>query len=100
MAIYTELAGIAGETGFGDLQSKLRVAVVIKAVSILDQAVPTAPQVTWARAALTRPETVANDVLWYVIGANATATIAQILAATDSAVQANVNAAVDKIVSV
>ena len=100
MATYTELATITGNAGFGVFQDKIRVAVVIKAVALLDAATPTAAQVAWAQTALAEPAATANTVLWYVVGANDSASLAAIVGASDSAVQTNVNAAVDKIVSV
>ncbi len=100
MATYTELAQIAADESFGSLVEKVRVACVIKAVALLDLATPTASQVTWATDALNNPSAAASSIIWYVIGANSGANQAQILNATDNAVQANVDAAVDKIVAV
>ncbi len=99
MATYTELANIQNASGFGDLRDKIIAACAIKAVALLDGTTPTAAQIAWAEAALLNPPKAATDVMWYVIAKNAGATLAQILAANDAAVQANVNAAVDVIVS-
>ena len=100
MATYAELADITAAAGFGALQAKVRVAVAIKAVAILDSVAPSAPAVEWAKSALDAPASVANSVMWYVVAANAGATVTQITGAPDAAVQSNVNAAVDAIVSV
>lgn len=100
MATYAELADIYSDSGFGSLQQKTRVAVVVKATALLDLAAPTALQVDWAKVALKNPAVAAEDVLWYIIAANKDFTVAQITGASDTAVQTNVDAAVDKIVSV
>ena len=100
MATYTQLATITSDAGFGAFYEKLRVAVVVKAAALLDGATPTAAEVTWALAALGNPSATANDIQWYVIAENKSASIAAIVGASDSAMQSNVDAAVDKIVSV
>jgi len=100
MATYSELSNIHEDPGYGSLVNKIRVAVVDKAVSLLGGATPTASEVVWALSALENPATVANGLTHFVVVANKSATVAQILAATDVAVQTNVDSAVDKIVSV
>lgn len=100
MATYTDLADIQENASYGALVQKIRVAAVIKAVALLDAATPTSAEVAWALSALDSPASAAESVSWYVIGANNSATVAQIVGASDAAVQTNVNAAVDKIVSV
>ena len=99
MATYAELAVIASDASFGAFQSKVRVACAVKAQALLTAATPTPAGIAWALTTLRSPATAAEPVLWYVIAANSGATIAQILGATDAAVQANVNTAVDAIVS-
>lgn len=100
MATYQELASISEESGFDGFIAKVRVAVVDKAVTILGQAVPTAAEVEWAKKAITYPAVVADELVWYVVVANKSVNLATIVAASDSAVQNNVNAAVDKITGV
>ena len=100
MATYTELATIADDAGFGSLQSKVRVAVIVKATSLIDAATPTAAEIEWSKTALANPNSVADDVTRYIIAANKGASVAQIVGATDTAVQNNVDSAVDKFVSV
>ena len=100
MATYAELANISDDPGFSGLKEKLNVAVVIKATALLDGATPTAAQIAWAQSALSSPVSAANDIQWYVIAANDSASIAAIVGASDSAVQNNVGAAVDAIVGV
>ena len=99
MATYLELATIQDQAGYGDLQRRIRTAVVIKAVSLLDLATPTAAQVSWAAGALANPSAAAEQVVWYVLGANSSAAVTAILSAGDNAVQSNVNAAADAIIS-
>ena len=100
MATYSELAGLQSESGFNDFREKVAVACVIKAQSLLDLSTPTANQVDWAKATLSRPANAADSVLWYIVAANSSATVAQILAATDNAIQTNINSAVDAITGV
>lgn len=96
MATLAELQTVVGN---GEMIAKVKSAMLKKAKSVLDETSPTltADRLAWARRALV----VANDdeaaVLWrYVVAANASATVAQILGAADSAIETNVNAAVDK----
>lgn len=98
MATYSELAVIAQDAGFGEFVQKVRVAVVVKAVAFLGAATPTPAEIEWSVAALDEPGRAAHSVTWYVIAANSGAAVAQILGATDTAIQSNVNAAIDKIV--
>lgn len=97
MATYIELANIQSAAGWSDFLNKVRVAAVLKAVALLDSATPTAAQVAWAKSTLASPNQGGDDVVWYVIGANAGVALSSILAASDTAVQNNVNAAVDVI---
>lgn len=96
MATYAELYDLRTES---DLRNKIAVAVCIKAKDYIALATPTANQLTWASKALTNPEAEANKIMPYVLAANSTATAVQIRAATDTAIQNNVNAAVDKMVA-
>ena len=100
MATYLELASIRDEAEYSSFYEKLRVATVVKATELLDLPTPTAAQVEWALAATRNPSTSADSILWYVIAANKASTTAQIVAATDVAIQTAVDSAVDAIVSV
>lgn len=96
MATYAELYDLRSDSG---LRNKVAVAVAIKAQTILDLASPTNAQVVWASAAIANPVTKADALLNYVLAANKSATVSQIQGATDSTIQTNVGAAVDKIIA-
>ena len=97
MATYQELYTFTSQPDWPEFLGKVRVAAVIKAVAILDSASPSAAAVAWATDAIARQASAGDDVVWYVVGTNNAATIAAILAATDVAIQTNVNDAVDAI---
>ena len=95
MATYTELYGLASDA---DLRNKIATAVVVKAQAYIDGGTPTTDELTWANNALAGPNQAAQKVLYYVLAANKGLTTAQILAATDSAIQTNVDTGVDALV--
>lgn len=97
MATYAELYNLRSDTA---LRNKVRVAVAKKAQALVDLATPTQGQLAWASQALTNPDAVADQIFNYVLVVNSAATAAQIQAATDAAIQTNVNAAVDKLVTI
>jgi hypothetical protein len=99
MATYTELVALKGTPDYDTLKNKIAVAITIKAKAIGDSATPTAAQITWAKEALVNPVQKAEQIINYVLAANIGATIEQINAANDAAIQTNVNNAVDKILS-
>jgi hypothetical protein len=100
MAAYTELFNLRTLTPTNAaFREKVAVAVTKKAQLLVDQAAPTANELLWAQHAFEDPLAVANILLNYVLVANSTATVAQILAATDAAIQANVDAAVTKLIA-
>ena len=102
MATYAELAAIGATDpdGFNALRDKVRVAVVIKAQAIAADVASTAEQNAWAVDALQEPITQTDPVMNYILAANAGVTIANILSASDSAIQTNVDAAVDTLFGV
>jgi predicted Zn-dependent protease len=95
MATYLELARITQENDWGDFIDKVETACVIKATAIIDSTSPTQVAKDWAEATIKTPATAALSVVWYVIGSNDNLAIATILSASDSAIQTNVDAAVD-----
>lgn len=96
MATYAELYGLRSNS---DLRNKIAVACAVKAAALIDLSTPTASQLAWAKAALADPLGVADDVMNYVLARNAAVTTQQILAASDVAIQSNVNDAADKLAS-
>jgi hypothetical protein len=97
MATLEELGNITNDTNWGLLAEKVRAAAAIKAASIINSATPTAGQLAWAKSAINNPKNAGDDIIFYVISANAGATVAQIFSAPDTAIQNNVNDAVDKL---
>lgn len=95
MATYQQLVAQASTDA---LRQKTKFAIAVTALTITNEAPATtnhANRLAWAKAALANPDNEVNRVVWYVLAANASATIAQIDAATDATVQANVDAAVN-----
>ena len=95
MATYAELSAIKTEASWPTFLDKVRLAAAVKAAAILDSATPSAAAVAWASAALSSPASAGDDVVWYVIAKNKGVALTAILGASDSAIQANVDAAVD-----
>lgn len=95
MATYEELFPLLQDS---ELRNRITVAVGIAADGIRSEAPATANhanRLIWAKRAFSRPRQVAQEIHWAVIIANAAATVTQIKNATDAAIQANVDAAVD-----
>lgn len=95
MATYFELATLTEEADWDAFLQKVLVATAIKATAIINAAAPSPEALAWARDAIGRPRAAGEDLVWYVVASNETASVAQILAATDSAIQTNIDAAVD-----
>jgi hypothetical protein len=99
MATLLELADFAASADHAALVKKIKVAIAKKAVAVGNLATPTAEQIAWAKDAIAAPDRYAGIVINYVLAANASASIAQIVAATDTAIETQVGNAVDKILS-
>lgn len=95
MATLLELSAITQEAEFNDLANKVRAAVIIKAAAVVNDSQSPASRLSWASQALARPFDAGDGIIPYVLGANASASVANILSAPDTAIQANVNDAVD-----
>jgi len=100
MATYTELHGYRSTQDYQDTLNRVVVAVAIKAEDIASAASPTAEEIAWAISALNNPRSQANSIINFVLAANNTMSLAQITAASDSAIQANVDTAVDTLYGV
>ena len=96
MATYAELFELRSNS---PLRNRVAVAIIIKAQSLIDGATPTAAQIAWANAALQGPVDKAGEILNYVLAANKDASESQILDASDSAIQTNVDTAVDALIA-
>lgn len=99
MANLAELAGLRGNVGWDSLVEKIGAACLIKAHAITAEPTPLATKLAWAKNTFVDPRAAAYSVVWYVIAANAGVTTSQILGASDNAIQTNVNAAVDNLLS-
>lgn len=95
MATYQEIVALAQADR---LRQQVKSALAISALTITNEAPATANhalRLAWAKGALGNPDREVDRVVWYVLAANASATVAQINAATDATVQTNVDAAVN-----
>lgn len=100
MATYTELSRIQDDAQWNVFLNRVQVACAIKAAAIIDSVAPTQTQLDWAVATIKYPVQAGRDIVYYVIAKNANATLTQIYTASDSAVQTNVNSAVDALLGV
>ena len=96
MATYLELHGLRSNS---DLQDKVSVAVVKKAQSLIDAVTPTTAQITWANDAIDNPKGNAGSLLNYVLAKNSELTSAQIVGASDAAIQTAIDGAVDALIA-
>lgn len=98
MATYAELHTLRSDSALGN---KIKVAIAIKAHSILGEATPGANRKAWAEAAIQNPGSVLDTLFNYVLAENKSNTVAQITGASDdgiNSIQENVDAAVNQIV--
>lgn len=89
MASYTELFALRIDS---DLVNKVTQGDI-------DGATPTSNQLTWADAALSDPQAKAKELINYLLASNKDLTKSQIEGASDAAIQAKVDSAVDVRVS-
>lgn len=95
MATYAELYNLHNDSG---LKNKVAVAVLVAAEAIRIEDGGTTNhtnRLIWAASALQNPQSEAIRMYWSVLAANKDLSVAQIQGATDSAIQSNVDAAVD-----
>lgn len=95
MATYAELSTIQDDAGWIDFHSKVRVAALVKAASVIDDGAAPASRLAWAKSAMSQPGQAANAVIMYVVASNAGQSISAIVGAADGAIQSNVSSAVD-----
>lgn len=95
MATYIELNSLFTND---DLRTKVGVACIIAAEAIRVEDVGTsnhANRLVWAKRAFASPNAVRDEMLKALLAANAESTVSTITDATDAAIQAKVDAAVD-----
>jgi hypothetical protein len=98
MATYSEIMGIVSSATGDALKLQVRVAIIVAANIILNEATSTTNhtlRLAWAKVAVSSPDTEAEKMLWAVLAQNVAATVAQITGATDATVQTAVNNAVN-----
>ena len=96
MATYAELKVLTQDIA---LRDKVEIAVDVKAAEILDDGASTTDEVSWASEAIQNPSLRAVEILNYVLAVNKALTVAAIQGASDAAIQANVNMAVDALIA-
>ena len=95
MASYLELYDLMNESA---LRNRVAVACLVAAEAVRNEAVGTANhdnRLAWAKATFTDPQAASARMLPAILAQNASLTRAQILAATDGALQTAVNNAVN-----
>lgn len=95
MATYLELYDLRVNS---PLLNRITSAVAVQAEVIRNENNATANhanRLIWAKQAFQDPESKAKQMVWAILAANASATVAQITGATDAAVLSAVAAAVD-----
>lgn len=95
MATYDELLTAAEDAG---LNRKIRVACIVAAEAVRTEATTVANhanRLTWAKQVFQNPVVEAQRMIWAVLAQNKGATLAAIVGANDTTVQAAVTAAVD-----
>lgn len=95
MATYAEILTASENDA---LRNKVRVACVIAAETVRTEVGTTnnhADRLIWAKSVYISPESVTQRMLWAVLAQNQAQTLANIIGASDAAVQTAVNAGVD-----
>jgi len=95
MASYDELRSLFAD---GDLRNKVEVGCIIAAEAIRSEDVATANhtnRLVWAKKAFASPGNIRDEILMALLAQNNELTVAQIVGASDSAIQVNVDAAVN-----
>ena len=95
MASYEELYALRSDSA---LRNKVAVSIAVAADTIRDEDVGTgnhANRYVWAAEALAAPLSKLDEMFWTVLAVNNAVPVGNITGATDAAIQAQVNAAVD-----
>jgi hypothetical protein len=95
MATYMELRVLFNDS---DLQDRVEVSCIVAAETIRTEDGGTtnhANRLAWAKGAFEHPRGVRNEMLMALLAANKDATVAAIQGVTDSALQTQLDAAID-----
>lgn len=96
MATYLELFALKNDS---DLQDKVAVAIVKAAQAILvTNPTPSSDRVAWAATVNANPGQQGKQALMFVLAANSSASVSQILNSTDAAIQTNIDDLVDGLI--
>jgi hypothetical protein len=95
MATYLELFDLQTNDG---LRQKVAVASAVAAQNELT-GTPTQQAAIWAKEVVANPLAAAERIVILILAANASATVAQINAASDASIQTNVNALVPGLIA-
>lgn len=98
MATYAEIYTLA-TAGASVLQQKIGVALTVRAMSYVDGASPTAPQLNWAKECLQNPDTFSPIFLRALLAKNRASTTSQILAVSDTDMQTAVDGVVNTLLA-
>ena len=95
MATYEELFSLRNNSV---LKNRVQTAVIIAAETVMNE-IDTTPnhanRLLWAKAVFANPSSEADRMYMAVLAANNSAPVASIIAATDTAIQANVDDHID-----
>lgn len=95
MATYEELFSLRNNSS---LKNRVQTAVVIAAETVMNE-LDTVPnhvnRLIWAKSVFAQPSIEADRMYWAVLAANSSSSVAVIIGASDSAIQANVNDHID-----
>ena len=97
MALYAELFDIRNDP---TITNRCAVAIGVTASQYIDNPASSPDELKWAKEALDNPGAKVPGTVSYILASNKALTIAQILGATDSALQAKVDAAAAALIGV
>jgi len=95
MATYTELFGLRSND---DLRNRVSIACIVAAEAIRSESDATtnhANRLKWAKRVFEHPEIESARMLWALLAANKSATVAQITGVSDTNMQTGVDNAVN-----
>lgn len=98
MATYSELYNFKANPGYPEWAGRVEFAISVSAETIAKDSQATTGKKDWAVRALAAPSTVRPGMEQYVLADNRSASVQQILEATDMQIQTNVDEAVAALV--
>ena len=100
MATLKQLYDFVGSADSSDLRNKIVAALVVRSMSIVNNATSTAEQNAFARACLQNPQQYEATAINAIMGEYAALTIEQIRDASDEDIQTAVTKVVDQLLGV